>query len=113
VRSRMPVSGGGPYGDQELTGDGGLAVHEEGGTLAVIDTVRGHTRWTTPAPIGFGETVVGQGLVLAVLGTQLDSAHELAQAASFGRRGSLSAAVLLRPRVSAAAPTRAATPAAA
>ena len=41
------------------------------------------------------------------------SAHELAQTASFGRRGSLSAASLLRPRDSAAAATRAATPAAA
>jgi hypothetical protein len=41
------------------------------------------------------------------------SAHELARTASFGRRGSLSAANLLRPRDFAAAPTRASTPAAA
>ena len=41
------------------------------------------------------------------------SAHELARTASFGRRGSLSAASLLRPRNSPAVPNRTSTAAAA
>jgi len=84
VRWSVPFRGG-LYGNQAVTGDGGVAVLQ-GGVLRVIDLATGHTRWSARTG-DFPQPVAADGVVAAGTGGRVVGYSAATGAALWTARG--------------------------